>query len=690
VPRISRDTDIYPISLRELEVLRVEDVTPSMRRITFGGPGLLTHIRDGEEVPALVSDGFDDDVRLILPDPDTGGRPRPRSLGDGRLEWTEQVNDLFRTYTVRKWTPDAGRYGELVIDFARHGSGLAESWSAEAQPGDLVYVAGPKNCGSHPSHTDWLLLIGDETALPAIGRCLEECPAGHPVTAVVEVPSRADIQEISTGAALDMHWVVRDEGGDFTDEILRLGRAGNRLPSGTPFIWAAGEAGRLKKIRAFARRSGVPREHVQITGYWRRNDSTGADGAGTSSVAPLMQLYEMADITPGLALRAAAQLGVFEAVDAAGESGRTAPGGSSQGTQAGAGSPVVTPAVLAPVLGVDAALLLRFLRYLGSLGLVELDVPEGGSGGGADGRAGEHAGGSVKVDRTDGDVPVDAASTTGVRLTSLGRELADPEGPVSRLTGPESLRSLAWLHLVEGLRTAGPVAVEDTGKTWAQLREADPAVVAGLADAEATRSQWVAPALAQGFGRLADRLTSGQGLASVAVAGAGEGTGAAVYADELLRHHPDLQVVVLDTGVGADRLTAEVGPSRRDRLTVAAWDLTAVPQPPVIPALPVGPEGRVGAVVVVDPYALVSPGEVPALLESAAAVSPRVVVVTRLLAETGDEDHDYAEDLTRQLLDARAVPTARDVSAAVASAGLTGVADLPVGWGSHAVVTLKL
>ena len=68
MPRISRDTDIYPISLRELEVVRVEDVTPGMRRVTFGGPGLHAHTRDGVAVPALVSDGFDDDIRIIFPD----------------------------------------------------------------------------------------------------------------------------------------------------------------------------------------------------------------------------------------------------------------------------------------------------------------------------------------------------------------------------------------------------------------------------------------------------------------------------------------------------------------------------------------------------------------------------------------------------------------------------------------------
>ncbi|WP_297008021.1 siderophore-interacting protein [uncultured Corynebacterium sp.] len=643
MPRISRDTDIYPISLRELEVLRVEDLTPAMRRITFGGSGLLAHTRDGEPVPALVSDGFDDDVRLILPDPTTGERPYPHSLGDGRLDWNEQVNDLFRTYTVRSWTPDAGESGELAIDFARHGAGLAENWSATAGAGDRVFIAGPKNCGSHPSHTDWLLLVGDETALPAVGRCLEECPADHPVVAFVEVPTRADIQDIDCAADLDMHWVVRDEGGDFTEELLTHVRGGGKVPEGTPFVWAAGEAGRLRTVRALAKKTGVPREHVQITGYWRRNNAVAegaaAGTAGTSSLSPLMELYEMAEIAPGLALRSAAELRVFEVVDAA------------------SATPGATPTVadIAPAVGVGAGVLLRFLRYLESLKLVTLTAPE----------PDELSGG-------------DAAALTGVALTPLGQELSDPDGPVTRLTGPEALRPLAWLHLAEGLRSGAPVTVGSTGSTWAQLRSTDPSIVENLADAEATRAQWVAPALAQGFGPLAAKLTGGAGLTSVAIAGAGEGTSAAVYADELLRHHDDLSVVILDTGAGTDRLTAEVGESRRDRVTVVAWDRTTTP------------EVTAGAVIVVDPCALAAPEDVPALLESAAGIAPRVVVVTRLLAETGDEDHDYEEDLTRLLLDGRAVPTRRDLARAVSAAGLTGVADLPVGWGTHAVVTLRI
>ncbi|HIW91075.1 MAG TPA: siderophore-interacting protein [Candidatus Corynebacterium avicola] len=665
MPRISRDADVYPITMRELEVLRVEDVTPGMRRVVFGGAGLLPHTRDGEDIPGIVSDGFDDDMRIIFPHPVTGDRPYPPSLGDGRLDWNAEVNELFRTYTVRSWRPEVGEFGELTVDFARHGAGLAEGWSASAAPGDKLYAAGPKNCASLPVHTDWLVLVGDETALPAMGRCIEEVPEGHPVTAVIEVADRADIQDDLSQAAcastLDLRWVVRAEGGDFTEEILTIDLAGEQETKGTPFVWAAGESGRLKKVRKWVKEAAVPREHVQVSGYWRlapaagasTGEGTGAEGAGagadgaapaapaapSSSMSPLMALHEMSEITPGLALMTAANLGIFEAVDSAAE---------DSGAEGAEGAAPV--GAVAEAVSVDKDLLVRFLRFLETLDLVELVVSEG-----------EGAEGGV----------------TAVRLTMLGGELADPDGLISRMAGPSAVKVLSWLHLEEGLRTGRPVNIGATGQDWTGLRASDPRIAEDLSDGEATRAQWVAPALATGFDQLTELVGA---VSTVAVAGAAEGTAAAVYADELLRHDESLRTVVLDLdgrhGSDPERLIKEVGAGRRDRCEVQTWT----------PGTDSGASAEV--VILIDPFSTVPTSELPGLLAAAGRVGKAVVVVSQLLAESGDDDHDYEEDLTRLLLNGGAVPTKRDLSRAIAGAGLRGVGSRAVGWGSHAVVAV--
>ncbi len=114
MPRNSRSREIYPISYRELYVEDIEDISPSMRRITFSGEQLQEHERDGISVPSLLSHGFDDDVRLIFPDPETGERPHPIAQNDGNLLWPETVKNLFRTYTVRYFDAVNGRLAGQV------------------------------------------------------------------------------------------------------------------------------------------------------------------------------------------------------------------------------------------------------------------------------------------------------------------------------------------------------------------------------------------------------------------------------------------------------------------------------------------------------------------------------------------------------------------------------------------------
>lgn len=590
--RNSRTHDIYPISLRELEVLRVEDISPNMRRIILGGPDLGVHVRDGFEVPELHSDGFDDDIRMIFPDPTDGRRPYPANLGDGRLDWNEEITRLFRTYTVRSWDEDAG---ELAVDFARHGAGLAEDWSSNAVVGDRVFIAGPKNCGSLPTHTDWLLLAGDETALPAIGRCLESLPAGVRAIAVIEVPEPADIQELSVSADADIRWVVRADGGDFVREFIDLD-----WPAGDPYVWVAGEAGRLKAVR---RHLGddreVPKSNVEISGYWRAKDSSDAEQGGQSD---LVKLFDMIDIGPAYALRALMSLDLLAHIED------------------GANS----PSALAAAANVDEAVLVRFLRYLETLELVTLEVSN---------------------DRI-----------SGVGIGALGRTVASLDARMMQyVNGPAAYTSLAMAGITEALRTGGPVPVGATGKMWDSLLDAHPALTDDLSDQESSRAMWIAPALAP-------MISPADGENYVVV-----GSAAGVFADELLRRHPGLRVCI--AGAAAERQVQEVGAERRGRTSVSAWATGEQL-----------PEAAVS--VILDPFAISADGGAAEVLAS--ANSDQVIVVTKILAETGDDDHEYAEDLGRLCLDGTAVPTRRDLVEAAGHAGYVVDSVQPAGWGAVA------
>jgi NADPH-dependent ferric siderophore reductase len=108
------------------------------------------------------------------------------------------------------------------VDFVLHGDGPASSWAAQAEVGQKIVIGGPRGSMIIPDAFDWYLLAGDETALPAIGRRLEELPAAARAVAVIEVASKEEEQLLRTNAQAEIIWVHRNgaEAGN-NDLLLR-------------------------------------------------------------------------------------------------------------------------------------------------------------------------------------------------------------------------------------------------------------------------------------------------------------------------------------------------------------------------------------------------------------------------------------------------------------------------------------
>lgn len=221
----------HEIKRRELTVARVESPTPGVRRVTLAGDSLAD----------FISASFDDHIKLILPD--GGGEP------------------VRRDYTPRHF--DTQR-GELTIEFALHGDGPAADWAARARAGDAVAVAGPRGSFVIPVDVDWHVLVGDDTALPAIARRLEELPADAKAFVVGLTADPADRREFRGAAAVDVHWVAS------TEELTAAVR-GLRIPEGEGYAWCAGEATAMAALRRIlVDEKGVSRHAVRAAAYWKR------------------------------------------------------------------------------------------------------------------------------------------------------------------------------------------------------------------------------------------------------------------------------------------------------------------------------------------------------------------------------------------------------------------------------------
>jgi NADPH-dependent ferric siderophore reductase len=245
----------HELRFRVVQVQRVQRLTPHLVRVTLGGPAL----------EGFTSPGFDDHVKLCLPDAATGELRVPQIGPDGPL-WPDGARPVMRDYTPRHH--DAAG-GTLDIDFALHEAGPATAWALQAAPGQSVDLGGPRGSFLLPTAFDGHLLVGDDTALPAIARRLAELPAGAPVVVLAEVDGEDDRVELSSAADLRVHWVLR-RGGE-PGHALRAALPTLTLPSGDVHAWVACESAAAKALRLHlvAERGFNPR-WVKAAGYWRQ------------------------------------------------------------------------------------------------------------------------------------------------------------------------------------------------------------------------------------------------------------------------------------------------------------------------------------------------------------------------------------------------------------------------------------
>ena len=306
-------------------VRSVARLSPSFLRVTFAG----------DELAGFGAAGLDQRIKLVLP-LDGAGAPagydhlgmfEPETVATGG--WYErwravrpELRNPFRTYTVRAIRQQER---ELDVDFAVHGDGgPASRWVRTARAGDEIVIVGPDDASTgwrigldwHPGGRDELLLVGDETAVPAVCSIFGSLDPKVRATAFLEVPEHGDILDIACAdAGHTVNWLPR-EGGERGARLVPEVRAwalshrqvvapaavAPDAPGSTPgaeeaelrvpegdgdseliwdspaeaddagfYAWIAGETQTVVTLRRFlVKELGVERSRVAFMGYWRR------------------------------------------------------------------------------------------------------------------------------------------------------------------------------------------------------------------------------------------------------------------------------------------------------------------------------------------------------------------------------------------------------------------------------------
>ncbi|WP_110588763.1 siderophore-interacting protein [Microbacterium suaedae] len=305
---IAPSTDTRPMRFFRVQVAAIQNLTPSFRRFTF----------TGDDLDEYGDPGFDQRVKIVFPSERLALDEMPTG-DDWYVEWRarpEAERPPFRTYTTRAVRPAVR---EVDIDMVAHDvQGPASAWIDRAAVGDEVLILAPTVHAAGvplgvdfvpPATTEELLLVGDETAAPAIAVILEQLPRTATGIVVLEVPDDRDaaylpphpgfrVYASGRGAGERHDHLVRvveahagvlcpdGRGGDVEEididhdllwEVPRTAKGGAALKSAPLYAWIAGEAGAVKALRRhLVRDVGVDRRAVAFMGYWRLGRAEGS------------------------------------------------------------------------------------------------------------------------------------------------------------------------------------------------------------------------------------------------------------------------------------------------------------------------------------------------------------------------------------------------------------------------------
>ena len=198
------------------------------------------------------------------------GDPAPRwpqVARDGRIVWPQGSHGVaLRSYTARRQDPAAG---ELDVDFVLHGDGPAAAWATAAAPGAVLGVASAAPLGAEL--TGWLLLAGDETALPAISRILAGAAPQTRGVALLEVAGPEEEQPLPAPPGVTVRWLHRSGAADAPGPLAEAVAALPRPDGEDLFAWVGAESATVRAVRADLRgRWGLRRSQHHAIGYWRR------------------------------------------------------------------------------------------------------------------------------------------------------------------------------------------------------------------------------------------------------------------------------------------------------------------------------------------------------------------------------------------------------------------------------------
>lgn len=238
------------------EVIEVRSLSAVMRRIVLGGDGLADYRSSGAP---------DEWLRLMVPAEPQRHVELPTRLGQQFHFANPQPSP--RWYSLRAWDPERR---QVTVDVVVHARGAATRWAETVEPGDQLLISQPHGRGID-TDADWVLILADQTGIPAACRILEDLAPHQHAHAVFEAPNEAATFTPTSPADLKVCWAYNPDPASIPSPLSAAVRT-IELPPGQGYVWMAGEASCARDVRRYFRHELKWRsQHYDIVGYWRPN-----------------------------------------------------------------------------------------------------------------------------------------------------------------------------------------------------------------------------------------------------------------------------------------------------------------------------------------------------------------------------------------------------------------------------------
>ena len=231
--------------IRKLKVLDKKKISNNLLRIILTG-------NDLKDFPENEKGGY---VKLLFPKSKINGE------------------EFFqRPYTIRNFRKSNL---ELDIDFANHtgNKGLATSWAYSVKPGESIIISGPSSKPKVRENVDWLLFVGDMSALPAISTYLEDLSKNTLGKAIIEILDKSDKIDLVKPKNFEIIWSI-NKGGVIENSDLVKNVYSLEWLKGTPYVWVACEFNSMKVLRNyFQSEKKINKNEMYISSYWKSGEN---------------------------------------------------------------------------------------------------------------------------------------------------------------------------------------------------------------------------------------------------------------------------------------------------------------------------------------------------------------------------------------------------------------------------------